>query len=135
MGKNIYNINGVLNRLHNVADGVLSITPPHQFIDNQLITLYLFKNNMKKLSRLKALLLSLMMVVCFVLPSSAQKSDGFFKANDDIYNDRSSVTISSGSSGGLQTDDLSEVPVGCGLLILTAAGAGYALTKRRKGNK
>lgn len=90
---------------------------------------------MKKLSKLKALMLSLMMVVCFVLPMNAQKSDGFFRSgNDDNYDNRDGATISGGNDGFL-TQDLTEAPVGCGLLILTAAGAGYALTKRRKENK
>ena len=82
---------------------------------------------MKKLSNLKALLLSFMLVACFVLPMNAQKSDGFFRINnDDIYNDRGEGI----SLGGAESEN--PTPVGSGIIVLMAAGAGYALLKRKE---
>ena len=81
---------------------------------------------MRKLSNLKALLLPFMLVACFVLPMKAQKSDGFFRINnEDIYNDRGDGI---GLGGATQENP---TPVGSGLLILTIAGAGYAIVRRK----
>ena len=99
---------------------------------------------MKKLSNLKALLLSFMLVACFVLPMKAQKSDGFFR-NNELYNDRTNGIGIGGASleyptldplnpgfgmGGATEED--PTPIGSGLVILLAAGAGYALRNRLK---
>ena len=93
---------------------------------------------MKKQKNLKALVLSLVMAVGMLLPmtTNAQNTDGFFRSgNNENYNNRGDVTIEGGGPNGFLTQDLDEVPMGCGLIILTVAGAGYALTKRRKENK
>ena len=79
---------------------------------------------MKKLSNLKALLLSFMLVACFVLPMKAQKSDGFFR-NNELYQDRDNGI---GLGGATQENP---TPVGSGLLILTIAGAGYVIVRRK----
>lgn len=95
---------------------------------------------MKKL-KLKSILLSLMMAAGTVLPSVAvAQSDGFFRGgNDYIYRDggfvlgdMNNLTPSSGdmSLGGMTQED--PTPLGSGLLILTAIGAGYATLKRKQ---
>ena len=67
-----------------------------------------------------------------MLPSvlNAQHSDAFFKiSGDEVYNDRD-ITI---NDNGITNQGVGEpVPVGSGLLVLTAVGAGYALTRRNR---
>lgn len=94
----------------------------------------------KEKNGVKATLLSLVMAVVLMLPMSllAQKSDGFFRSNnnDDVYNDRDASTLING--GGFtnnpmnQQDPNSPAPLGSGLLIMVAAGAGYAVAHRKK---
>ncbi|MBQ6082771.1 MAG: hypothetical protein IJK92_00245 [Bacteroidales bacterium] len=100
---------------------------------------------------------ALVMAMLLLLPifAFAQKSDGFFKVNDDYYNRGlasggtfglgGNITPASGgmglggmnnetpggmSLGGMVQEDPS--PLGSGLLILTAIGAGYAIFKRKQ---
>lgn len=64
---------------------------------------------------------------------NAQGSDGFFRAgNDDSYSNRDGITLN-----GLTTQDLGQepAPLGSGLLIMVAAGAGYAVMRRKKSIK
>lgn len=94
----------------------------------------------KEKNGVKATLLSLVMAAVLMLPMSllAQKSDGFFRSNnnDDVYNDRDASTLING--GGFtnnpmnQQDPNSPAPIGSGLLIMVAAGAGYAVIRRKK---
>lgn len=91
----------------------------------------------KEKNGVKATLLSLVMAVCLMLPMSlmAQRSDGFFKSsNNDVYNNRDTDGIILGMTLGNPTteDPTSEAPLGSGLLIMVAAGAGYALARRKK---
>lgn len=63
------------------------------------------------------------------LSAFAQKTDGFFRNYNDIYGNRTEgIIINDG--GGIQNDGFG-APLGSGLLILTVAGAGYALTHRK----
>ena len=84
---------------------------------------------------MKKILLATALVIAMAFGANAQM-DNFFNSWEDVGNglDR---TPSSGfeiptlpSSHGEVTNV--EAPVGCGLLILTALGAGYALKKRRE---
>lgn len=59
---------------------------------------------------------------------NAQKSDGFFRYNNNDYQDRDNITY---SGVGNQPFGEKPVPVGSGLLVLAAAGAGYALMHRK----
>ena len=87
---------------------------------------------MKKQTTLKALVLSLAMAVGMLLPMTTNaQSDGFFRGGYDSYNSRDEININSNTGGGIQNDDFG-APLGSGLLILTAAGAGYAITRRRR---
>ena len=82
-------------------------------------------------------LLTIAIVLTMVLGASAQ-SDGFFKNyRDDVYGDRGGSggdplmpALPGGGVGAYNTDQ--GAPLGSGLLMLTALGAGYALRKRRE---
>ena len=84
---------------------------------------------------MKALVLSLVMA-CVLLPTTTNaQSDGFFRGGNDNYEDRGSgsgININS-NPGGITNDDFG-APLGSGLLIMVAAGAGYAAMRRRRGN-
>lgn len=59
------------------------------------------------------------------------QSDGFFRGDNDSYENRASIN-DGGEMGhwGIGQD----APLSSGLLILTAAGAGYAIARRRRSN-
>lgn len=62
----------------------------------------------------------------------AQRNDGFFRAgNDDSYSNRDEVSGVTWDDVNTQ-DPTQPAPVGCGLLIMTVAGAGYVIMKRKK---
>ena len=88
---------------------------------------------MKIITKIKAMLFSLMMIVGLIIPTTAtaQRSDGFFKSSDNYENRTSGIDIT--DEGGISNYGIGEtVPIGNGLLILTAVGAGYAITSRRR---
>ena len=81
----------------------------------------------------KAIAFSLLMLFGFLAPmtTTAQRSDGFFKNYNDNYENRDGeggITV-----GNMQNDN--PIPLGSGLLILTAVGAGYAIYRRRSNIK
>ncbi|MBQ6083984.1 MAG: hypothetical protein IJK92_06490 [Bacteroidales bacterium] len=86
---------------------------------------------------MKKVLLTLAVVMTFGLCASAQ-SDGFFKnSKNDGYSDRGGVpsdplmpALPGGSVGEHNSDQ--GAPLGSGLLVLTALGAGYAALRKRK---
>lgn len=80
---------------------------------------------------MKALVLSFVLAMICALPVSAQKSDDFFRVNDDFGGTRT-VTYWT-AANGISNNGIgqSEAPVGSGLLILTAVGAGYAIYRRK----
>ena len=82
---------------------------------------------MRKLFYLKALMLSLCMAVSFVLPVNAQRNDNFigWEENDEF---RTSTTL---AIWGISNNSFNDTPLGSGLLIMVAAGAGYAVARRR----
>ena len=89
------------------------------------------------ITEMKKILFAIAIVLTIGLTASAQ-SDGFFKWNDvdnnDIY--RSSVyedpTLALPSAHGLNENQ--DLPLGSGLLVLTALGAGYALARKKDNN-
>ena len=87
---------------------------------------------------MKKILFAIAIVLTIGLSVNAQ-SDGFFSNfNNDNYNDRGigsgNVNIIAPNHGleGYAEGDGTAVPLGTGLLIMTALGAGYAVAKRRK---
>ena len=87
---------------------------------------------MKKTTKLKAFVLSQMMVA-MMLPMTmfAQKNDNF--VTDYNYGNRDAI-VNWTIVNGIENDDFG-APLGSGLLILTAVGAGYAVAKRRRNVK
>ncbi len=86
---------------------------------------------MKKATKLKAFMLSLTMTA-LLLPMTSfaqQTSDDFFRVDDAFNGNRDVLTYS--LTGSLANDDFG-TPLGSGLLILTAAGAGYAISRRKR---
>ena len=83
---------------------------------------------------MKKVLLSVALVLALGLGANAQR-DNFFNDWEDFGNglDRTSLTI---DDLGLPAEhgliDNQGAPLGSGLLILTALGAGYALRKRNE---
>lgn len=90
---------------------------------------------MNKINNMKALVLSLAMALGMLLPTTTNaQNDGFFRGNMDNYENRD-AGINSNDGAGISNWGIGEeVPLGSGLLVLVAAGAGYA-AMRRKRNK
>ena len=86
---------------------------------------------MKKLN-FKALTLPFFVAMIVLLPFSttAQGSDGFFRANEsENYQNRADFIGLSNQPFG------TEAPVGSGLLVMAIAGAGYVALKRKRSNR
>ena len=78
---------------------------------------------------MKKILLVLSLVITIGFGASAH-SDGWFKASgEDSYNERN-ASFGLPTEHGLTTD--APAPLGEGLLILTAMGAGYAIARRKR---
>ncbi len=84
---------------------------------------------MKYNKKLKAMVLSVIMLIWLIPLTSFAQNDAFFMTeNDDFFRDASwSFTVN--------TQGFGETPLGSGLLILTAVGAGYVISKRRRNRK
>ena len=86
---------------------------------------------------MKALVLSLVLtMLCALSVSAQQRSENFFRVGDEYGGTRDGITYWT-AANGINNNGIgqSESPIGSGLLILTAAGAGYAVMKRRKSHK
>ncbi len=81
---------------------------------------------------MKKLVLSIALVLALGLGASAQR-DSFFSDWEDVGNglDRIEDILPGLPNNHGLTDDI-EAPLGSGLLILTALGAGYAVAKKRR---
>ena len=91
---------------------------------------------MKNFFNFKALVLSFVMAMLCVVPVSAQNSDDFFRVGDEYSGTRDAITYWT-AANGIANNGIgqSEAPVGSGLLILTAVGAGYAISRRKRNFK
>ncbi|MBO4574305.1 MAG: hypothetical protein J5708_03165 [Bacteroidales bacterium] len=88
---------------------------------------------MKRFTFLKAFMLSCFMAAVSLLPMSLnaqQTSDDFFRTND--FGGSRYVAEWSIVNNGIGQ---SETPLGSGLLVLTAVGAGYAIARRKRNIK
>ena len=84
---------------------------------------------------MKKIFLTLALVVAMAFYASAQRHiDGFYNDWDNDYDNRLGetldITMPSAHIGNI--DNESAAPLGSGLLVLTALGAGYMVTKRKK---
>ena len=82
---------------------------------------------------MKKILFTIALVITMVFSVSAQ--DGFFRASNDNYGDRTDVSgttpaLPRGAVGSVNADQ--PAPLGSGLLVLMALGAGYAVRKKEK---
>ena len=84
---------------------------------------------------MKKLLLALAIVLTMGLTANAQR-DGFFNDWDDVGNGLDKINTyeplrDPGLPGGHGGGD-TPAPLGTGLLVLTALGAGYAIARRKR---
>ncbi len=81
---------------------------------------------------MKKVILSIALVFALGLGASAQR-DSFFSDWEDVGNglDRTEDILPGLPSNHGYTDNI-DAPLGSGLLILTALGAGYAVAKKRR---
>ena len=85
---------------------------------------------------MKKILFATALVMTMGFAASAQYGDSYFKNWDNGINDRTGaisdvLPANPGGGIGVYTTD-QPAPVGSGLLILTALGAGYAVARKRK---
>ena len=83
---------------------------------------------------MKKILLTIVFVLTIVLGATAQ-TDGFFRdGSSEGYSNRTADTdlpaLPTGRTGSLQGDY--DAPLGSGLLVLTALGVGYAISRKRE---
>ena len=90
---------------------------------------------MKGENKMKKILFAIAIVLMLGLSANAQgKKDAFFNDWDNSNNrgmdDDVFPALMGGTLGGLNGNQ--DAPLGSGLLVLTALGAGYAVAKKRK---
>ncbi len=81
---------------------------------------------------MKKAIFTFVFIIATALCANAQ-TDGFFRTGDSDYRNTPGVdepTVPHGTVGGIKDQDAA--PLGSGLLVLTALGAGYALKRREK---
>ena len=83
---------------------------------------------------MKNILLAIAFVFVMALGASAQggRTDGFFGYSDDSNDRTSDYHDINFPINHFTNHDQEGAPLGSGLLILTALGAGYAVTRKRK---
>ena len=90
----------------------------------------------------KALVLSMALVAGLLVPAE-MSAQGLFGGPQPTSNDNQSMLNSGNRGGGMEwqgggmttQDPTQEAPLGSGLLVLVAAGAGYAALKRKEEQK
>lgn len=84
--------------------------------------------------KIKSIITALVLAAVFILPVSLNaQSDGFFRGGEsENYSNRDG-----GPTAGIQNNGIGqpEAPLGSGLLILSAVGAGYAIARRKRNLK
>ena len=98
------------------------------------------KQMKKTTKKMKALALAMLMAIGLLSSMTClAQSDGFFRGGDNYMNRDGGpsgdiVNQGFGDDGGntVTNQSFGEAPVGSGLLILTAIGAGYAVLKKKK---
>ena len=84
---------------------------------------------------MKKILLAIAIILTLGFNANAQRNDAFFNtwssSNDDSWRTTIALTIPSGGLGAIEGDP-SGAPLGSGILVLTALGAGYAAAKKKR---
>ena len=81
---------------------------------------------------MKALVLSFVLAMICALPASAQRNDNFIGwEENNALRDPDPITIWTGVNG-ITNNPFNDTPLGSGLLILVAAGAGYTVARRKR---
>ena len=96
---------------------------------------------MKRISRRKAITLSIMMAVFLLTPifSNAQGGGLFGYGNyEESYDydygvtNRGLININDSGETGIVNQTFGEVPIGSGIIVMLVASAGYVFLKRRR---
>lgn len=88
---------------------------------------------MKKQTKLKAFVLSMAMAVAMSLPMTVNAQDFFIRGGGDNYDNRDEISLGgNGMSLGDNPTQENPTPLGSGLLIMVAAGAGYVALKKKE---
>ena len=80
---------------------------------------------------MKKILFIIALIFTMCLTASAQ-SDGYFRNDSEMSRDIESAAMPIIPNGTIGTIPDTNAPLGSGLVILTAMGAGYALARRKK---
>lgn len=82
---------------------------------------------------MKKILFAIAFVMMIAVGAKAQ-NDNWFRSNDGIYDNRGTGTGSDIvlPGGHNELTDANGVPLGSGLLVLTALGAGYAVARKKR---
>ena len=89
---------------------------------------------MKGENKMKKILFTIAILVAMILGANAQGRDAFFSTWDEDDRDINPMVFALPNHFNEYNNDANS-PLGSGLLILTALGAGYAVSTRRKKNK
>lgn len=95
------------------------------------------------------MLIALMVLLGIIVPTtlSAQQTDGFFRSSEGVYQDRDGFSFTVNTQNFLgnvdftvntqdfEDPDNNSLPLGSGIAILLAAGAGYVALKRKEEQK
>lgn len=89
---------------------------------------------------LNSTILAALMVFGVLMPATTYaQSDGFFRGSNDEYNNRAAEGLSNETFGtigsGTPVPTSINMPLGNGLWIMLAAGAGYAVARRRRSRR
>ena len=82
---------------------------------------------------MKKILFAIAIVLMLGFTASAQGNDGYFRGfrGDDVYRDPGDA-LDIENPGGHGLTNNQETPLGSGLLVLTALGAGYAVARKKR---
>ena len=84
---------------------------------------------------MKKIIFTIAIILTLGFNANAQRTDAFFNtwssSNDDSWRTTIALTIPSGGLGAIEGDP-SGAPLGSGILVLTALGAGYAAAKKKR---
>ena len=83
---------------------------------------------------MKKILFTIAIILTLGFNANAQRTDAIVNdwgmGSNNEWRDAIALTLPTGALGGINGDI--DAPLGSGLLVLTALGAGYALTRKKK---